>query len=420
MTRILFIGSTAAYPEHISTARKKGYSIAVLKETVTHYDREHFDDCITVKNLCTVEEVIATLQKFHNQKPINGILTRFEPYVPLVAYVGNSFKLPSYSLKAATASRNKLVMKQTWQQHRLATARFCAIRSEKDLYSAEKQLGFPYLLKPLTGAKSRFIIKITSLQQALSAYHFIIQKLATSSNKLFSHFSSQLSQPDEQTTLIAEEYLTGKQVTTTSFVSNTAISHIALVDVETAYDYHQPHFYLVTRTTPSQLPESQQEQIKTFSSQSIHALGLTNTCVHPEIMVTPQGLFALEIAARIGGYRAGMMWEACGIDLNEIAVELALGHKVTTLPKWHKACTVVEVWPTEQGRITAIEGFDVIKKLPEVSHLTIKKKVRDYYALPPEGEKPVASFFVTSSTPQESLARAKKLLAQIYVTFEKI
>lgn len=415
MIRIACIG---AHAHHLAPAHKKGYSIVVVAEH--HKKIDYGDDVLQVNNIGDCADVLNTVRAYHTLKPIDGIITRFEPYVPLVAYLCEKLKLPSYAVHSALLSRNKIVMKEAWKKKHIATPPFVGIETYKDLAQAESILHYPYLLKPAYGAKSRFVMLVKNKKDAGDAYQYITKKIHESKNNLFKQFTGIPQYPLLKQDLIAETFVLGRQVTTTSFVDSSTVHHIALADVETAHDYGRESFYLVTRTTPSQLPISQQEIVKKFSAEMVRALGLLNTGVHPEILMTAQGPVALEVAARVGGYRAEMTFEACGIDLNEIAIELALGHAVNISSRWQRAATAVEIWPTEEGRIKKIHNLEKVQQMSAIKYLSLKKKSGDYYALPPEGEKPVMSFIATAATPQESLALARKIMAMLNIEIEKV
>jgi biotin carboxylase len=290
--------------------------------------------------------------------------------------------------------------------------KYRVVRTLDDLKDAAAYLGYPFLLKPVSGSKSRFIRKISSAGDLAQAYVFVCDACRSSEVNLFTGYSHG-QENDFRTTFIAEEFLRGRQVTTTSFVRNGRITHVSVCDLITAQDEGKDAFYLIARTTPSVLSVKEQSGICAFSGAAIRALGLDDCALHPEFILTADGPKVLEVSARLAGYRAEMHRFAFGIDLNRAVIQVALGEEPDLSKRFEHSSTAVEVWPERSGTIAGYEALDSIRATPGVEVLQIKKEADERYEFPPKGEKPVAYFVVSGKTPQESYTRARNILSRL-------
>jgi biotin carboxylase len=120
----------------------------------------------------------------------------------------------------------------------------------------------------------------------------------------------------------------------------------------------------------------------------------------------------MEVNVRIGGFRSELLQYAYGVDLDALALRLALGEEVRFRPVTNGSATAVEVWEETSGVINRLE-------LPEDERMTDVKvyfKAGENYVAPPEAQKPLAQFYVVSE--EGSLGVAQALREQVVVAFE--
>lgn len=412
MKTILFVGYNPNKPNHIEPAKERGYTLVLLKKNPSEQEKKLFDHILAVNPL-NLKEVLTALKEFNKKHKIDGVLTRFEPYVPIVAAIAEEFNLLAPDLKSALNAREKLFMRQAFARKNVPSPKFLQVNNTDDLKNASKELGFPLLFKPSCGAKSRFLCKLQKKEDIEKTYKFVTESVKNSRNNLFKPIEG-LGQ--FKINFLAEELIKGQQVTTTSLVLNKKIIHLALADLVTAQDKGINAFYLISRTTPSLLSKEKQEEVCKISTMGIEALGLNNTPLHPELIITENSPKVIEIAARVGGYRTEMTKEAFGISLDEAAIDICLGNKPNLEKKYEKAATAVEIWPDKSGVIKKID-LDEIKELPYVKHLELNKKAGDVFKLPPYGDRPIGSFITIANNPKKSSERAEEVLEKIKVIF---
>lgn len=399
MKNILFVGSNPDKISHIKPARDMGHRLILLKDKIKPEDKKLFD--ITIEaNLYDINDTEKKLSKHK----IDACLTRFEPWVPIVGMICEKHNLKGPSLISSMNSRDKLMMREAFEKAKVPQPKFKKIITLKDLNDASNYLGFPFLLKPLSGAKSRYIIKINNKEEIKNAFKIVSESTKSNQGTLFSNIKG-INMNDFNTTFLAEEIITGKQVTTTSYIVDGKVYHIALADLITAQDKNINAFYLISRTTPSTLDQKIQEKIKEISSKAILALGLNNTPVHPELILTKDGPKILEVGARIGGYRTEMTYFANGIKLNKIAIDIALGNPIENKIIKNKASTAYEIWPKKTGIIKNYNK-EIFNKF-QAPIWAIKKRIGEKFITPPIGEKHIAHFVIEEPDPINSIKKAQ-------------
>jgi biotin carboxylase len=405
--RVLFIGSKQGNQSHYQPAKAMGHKVILIKTGATEEDHALFDEVIEA-DIFNIPEVLGKVR----QARIDACVARFEPYVPLLGVICEELGLPGPSARAAWLSRDKILMRDAFAKAGISQPRYRAVRNMADLTDAASYLGYPFLLKPVSGSKSRFIRKLSSPADLEPAFAFVSRSCRESDVNLFSSYSHG-QENDFRTTFIAEEYLKGRQVTTTSFVQNGRVTHLSVCDLVTAQDEGLDAFYLITRTAPSTLSEKEQGDIMTFSTAAIRALGLDNCALHPEYILTAEGPKVLEISARLAGYRAEMHRFAFGMDLNRAVIQVALGEKPDFAKRFEHAATAVEAWLEHAGVVIDYEGLDAIRSIVGLETLQIKKEPHERYDPPPLGEKPIASFVTSGKKPKDAYALARRVLTEI-------
>lgn len=401
MPHVLFISSHHEKPSHVKPAIENGYTISLIKQNPLSEDYQLFHNVIET-NLFDLDDVLKKAEKLNSKQKIDGVLTRFEPYTPIVGAICDKLGLQP-SFESTYNCRDKLAMRKVLEKNNISQPKFYESIPE----------AYPVLIKPTRGAKSRFLIKVNSSEEFDKKTKLLKNLIQNSKSNLFKPIKG-----IAEGSIIVEEILKGKQVTTTSFVINNEVHHIEIADLVTAQDLGIDGFYLISRTTPSVLSDEEKKQVYDLSTKATKVLGINNCCLHPEIMITEDGVKLLEIASRAGGFRPEMNMEAFGIDLNEIAINSSMGIESDYTKKKNKACTAVEVWPEKSGRLKGFGNMDDVLPIKGLKNFEIKRVYGNMYKIPPEGTKPIATFLTVADTPQKSKKIADDVLNKLEIIIE--
>lgn len=259
----------------------------------------------------------------------DAILTLVELSVPLVARLCEQLGLPGPPAAAVEQARNKHSTRATMKAAGLPTPRNSLIENEDMIIRAAQHVGFPAVLKPVSGAASLGVKKVLNKDEMLACYREVVSEL----NSLVV-VSGALVQNDGSgkgvaankivnTTVLMEQYLDGQEVDIDVVISDGEWRYAAITDNGPTIE---PYFNETWGNCPSLLPLEQQRELKEFGIQATKALGFTDGVFHVECKYTSTGPQLIEVNARMGG---GPVHEhnirVWGVDLVEEAIFIALG-----------------------------------------------------------------------------------------------
>ncbi len=95
----------------------------------------------------------------------------------------------------------------------------------------------------------------------------------------------------------------------------------------------EPFFDEIGHIFPANIGPTQRERIFSTVRKAVHAIGLENTIFHAEVRVNKQGVFLLEIGARLGGdYIPRLVKLSTGLDLAKVLVDISTGKVLPRKP----------------------------------------------------------------------------------------
>jgi len=260
---------------------------------------------------------------------VDAITTYIELSVPLVARLCEAMGLPGLRPSAVDAARDKHCTRAALKAAGLATPRNMLVRKESEVSAAGRYVGFPAVLKPVSGAASLGVKKVESEQELLESYREVsneLRSLVVSSGALIkgNNNSNGVSASNiADLTVLLEQYLDGPEVDVDIVMSDGQWYYAAVSDNGPTLE---PYFNETWAVAPSLLPKDQQSQLKEFAVASVHALGFTAGIFHVECKFTSTGPQLIEVNARMGGGQVRecnlLTW---GVDLVEEQIFLALG-----------------------------------------------------------------------------------------------
>jgi biotin carboxylase len=333
-----------------------------------------------------------------NKFSVTAVINRTDYFEKLHGQIVDTYNLPGPSEKAVENLSDKMKMHQVMMASNLEFYRPKTIFAKiDDVPNYLKNVQMPIIVKTKTGAKSRGVFTINSLEE----FQIIRPKLL------------KLTKNTKKESVLIEEFIYGKQVTSTVYVNSKGKVHnLALVDVVVGREVGQDHMQLVYRSTPSRKKEIIRQKISFIMQKIVTAVGLKSTALHPEFFVIGSNIYLIEVNVRLGGFRANLMKHAYNIDMDLIVWELAHDLSVTDLIDASSSCTVCEVWEMESGKISSIK----IPKNKSLKSVAQRKYVGDNYIAPPAEHQPIMHFTVV--TDKDSLSVAKNIRKKIKINFE--
>ncbi len=312
--------------------------------------------------------LLSSLGALPSGTKVSGIMvTGMEQFVMPAAIIAEYFGVPGMSLQAATAATDKVIMRQRFSEHcpEFSPA-FQEVNQWDDIEDFFKTYGGPVMLKPANLMKSLYVTKSDSLPELKTHYQEMLQSLPAIYSKNF------VSKPK----IIIERFMQGTMHTVAGFVNNkgvlTLINHVT--DCISAREYGIFDSYLYDRSLPTQLSVSQEAQLFAAAEAGTAALGLTNTPIHAELILTHEGPKIIEIGARTGGFRPRMYEQAYGINVFEAALNCYMSRPVNISEHKQQASTVLEVFPETDGVFIELENAELLGKLTTLVSFKLKAK----------------------------------------------
>jgi len=261
--------------------------------------------------------------------PADGIATFVELSVPLAARLCEALGLPGFRPAAVDAARDKHRTRAALKAAGLPTPRNALVRCEAELEACGLQVGFPAVLKPVSGAASLGVKKVACMEELQACYREVqaeLGSLVVSSGALVKPDASGAGVSAASVvdlTVLLEQYLDGSEVDVDIVMSEGEWRYAAVSDNGPTLE---PYFNETWGLCPSLLSKEQQSELKDLSVKSVQVLGFSSGVFHVECKYTSTGPQLIEVNARMGGGPVhlcnSLVW---GVDLVEEALFAALG-----------------------------------------------------------------------------------------------
>ncbi|MDB4962394.1 MAG: Carbamoylphosphate synthase large subunit protein [Myxococcales bacterium] len=249
--------------------------------------RRYLSAYLEVPSLFDEDDLIARVHAWLRGHSVDRILANWEPLVMVAARMREKFGLPGMSVDTVRGFRDKQLMKDRVAAAGLRVPRAHRVRSIKDVASAIEQIGYPAIIKPISGAGSADTYKLESakdLERVLPQMHHVEEA-------------------------ICEEFISGEEYT----YDTVAIDGVPVLENVTQYLPNALEMRSNEWISPIMLSvrDLEQPHIRPgleLGRQVLTALGMGDGMTHMEWFRTPAGEIVFgEIACRPGG--------ACVVDM---------------------------------------------------------------------------------------------------------
>jgi len=339
----------------------------------------------------------------------DGVATYVELSVPLVARLAEQLGLPGMSPEAVDKARDKHATRAALKAAGLPTPRNYLIASADTVAEAAATVGFPAVLKPVSGAASLGVKKVNSEEELVAAYQEIIEELSTlviTSGALVKGNGSNGTDAANKVdlTLLLEQFLDGDEVDVDVVMSEGEWRYAGVADNGPTLE---PYFNETWAVCPSLLPKESQSQLKELAIDSLKALGFDCGVFHVECKMTSTGPQLIEVNARMGGGQVHECnFRTWGVDLVEETLFVSLG--IPSRPMLPKqpltAVGYCDVNARKSGVVVDVSGVEDIKRREGVVWAKPSVKVGDKCVGPADGLPTwLCDLFVAQKTAKDAL-----------------
>jgi len=346
---------------------------------------------------------VDTLLQASHERPFSGVVATDDATVELASHVAMQLGLPHNPPQAARCSRRKDLSRQALADADAGVPDFRVIDLGLPLAQQLGVLPFPCVIKPLTLSGSRGVIRVDSMEEALSACTRVQSILARES----------LHDPFAASRLLMERYVPGPEVALEGLLMRGKLQVLAVFDKPDPLEgpYFEETYYIM----PSRHAPAVQQAVSACVQAACRGLGLLEGPVHAEVRIAREGCVIMEVASRtIGGECARLLSTGTGHSLEALVIAHATGQRLDC-ERPVDAAGVLMIPIPRAGILRRIEGIPAARAVPCIEDISIA--VREGYELVPlpEGASYLGFIFARAPTPAAAEAALRAAFAELNI-----
>ena len=320
--------------------------------------------------------------------PPAAVVAADDQGIVIAAEAAKRLGLRHNPVDAVVATRNKLEMRRRLAAAGIAQPRFAAA-GPGELTDACREVGFPSVVKPISLAASRGVIRVDDAGEAKAAENRIRGIVASSGN-------------DPSAPLLAESYLAGVEVAVEGLLYDGQLEALAVLDKPDPLE--GPYFEETLFVTPSRHAVELQERVTDLVGEAVLALGLGQGPIHGEVRIdeseTP---FLIEVAARSIGGLCGrsLAFGLLGESLETIILRNALGFPSHDLEQARPSSGVMMLPIPQPGTLAAVDGIEDALAVTGITEFELTIPIGREVVPLPEGDRYLGFLFAEGVDPAE-------------------
>ncbi|RAJ47034.1 biotin carboxylase [Kitasatospora sp. SolWspMP-SS2h] len=390
----------------LDAARELGVEVHVATHEELYRDyrpelKERIDGTVFT-DLGDTETAVRDLLSFARERGVDGVVTGWEFFSPLVTRVAAELGLPGHDPEKAAAARNKRVMAQVFDAAGVPAPRTAVVAGPAEAAEALARTGldYPVVVKPCENAGSVGVSVVRGEQELAAAVEF-----AQGWPREFPHGTPL------ETTVLIQEYIGGKEFSIETVVFEEKYHHLAITEKFTTDDATRAE---VGHTVPAALDEAATEAVLATVEQGLAALGFRYGVAHTELKLLEDNTARIiEVGARPpGDHIVKLVREATGVSEARAYLQAALGDHPDVLPTHRRAAAIRFLTPPSAGVLRSVEH------LPEGPHTVATALYAEpgkELARPQDNISRVGHFILTAETAEEVNRLAADALAAVRI-----
>ena len=398
MARLLIIGGGVEQERAYELARAQAHEIVGTDQDLGAPALALADHALRASTR-HIGETLAAVVPFHQERPLDGVMTIANDVPRTVAAVAARLGLRGISEASAALAADKLAMKRAFEAAGVATPPGWPVASLAELEGVVAAEGHrPLVLKPVDGRGARGVLQLSAVPDLAAAF---ADAMACS----------------ERGACLVEPFVPGLQLSTESFVVD-GVAHTPAVS-ERNYEYlarFAPHIIENGGTMPVPLAPEMRNAVDELVTAAAAAMGITDGPVKGDLVLGPRGPVVIEMAARLSGgyFCTDQIPLATGVDLVDATMRWALGERVAAeclAPRCHRA-TAIRYWFPPPGRIAAVHGWDSLDA-PWIRKRKLFLGVGDTVSRTTDHTRRVGFVLVDGDRREDAIARVDAALRQV-------
>ncbi len=333
--------TTGTGREFCAAARARGLRPVLLARDPGRYPYA-VEDAVDTRTLDTTDPdaVLRTLTGLFAAGGLAGVTSSSEYYVAAAARAAAVLGLPGPDGDAVAACRAKDVQRERHRAAGVPVPGFEAVADAAASVAAAESIGYPVVLKPVSGSGS---VGVRLCRDADETRHWAHRLLG-----------------DGNTRILVEEAVAGPEFSVETFdgrVVTVVAKHVGPV----------PYFVETGHDVPAATPGPTTRALGETAVRALSALGLGWGAAHTELRWSAGGPVVIEVNPRLaGGMIPVAVRAALGVDLVDAVVARAAGLPAAAPAPGAGHAAVRFVRATREGRVTAVRGLSAAAAAPGV------------------------------------------------------
>ncbi|TKI60055.1 ATP-grasp domain-containing protein [Lysinibacillus mangiferihumi] len=370
------------------------------------YEIEKNNTVLIIKEEASIQEWIEYARSLHKVDPFDSVVSFAEIDQDKAAAISESLGLNYHSVSTVEWVHNKFQMR-----NRLRMTGVEDIPNKLVIYAEEinefgNKYGYPLIVKP---SKGRASVGVSIIQESEEIFEKMDYSIKSKIPRL------------EQSSLIVEPYLKGKEYSVEAISENG--QHLILAIVE-KYK-HELNKVEIGHMVPAELDLNTYKEIENHIIKVLDALEIKFGVTHTEIMLTDKGPRVIETHVRLAGDDIPLLIkDSLGVDMMKYIVEQAAGYSIydrlkQEIEKGKKTQKGAAIWfiNTElEGKLCGIENIDQITKTVGVVEFIPSYEIGMYLEGLKSSYSRLGSIRTTAETPVKAINLAKDLADKVKIS----
>ncbi len=296
------------------------------------------------------------IKKIKNNFNIKGVFTEGSEATITVAELAKFLNLKGISPESAKNCKDKIMTRKILEKHKIPIPKWRQVTKKSIMFEAKK-LGFPIIVKSSNNSGSRGSTKLCDNNGLLTAYD-LAKKHSTNSKVLI----EELLDGDEQSVEIL-------------FDHKKKCTFLNIVD---RYFSEGKWSIELGHVNPTKLNQKTKKELFELTKKSANSMKINFGVFKADTIITKNGIKILEVTPRLsGGFDSQKTTPiSSGRNFIRAAMRLSLNmplEKNDLVQKKKKFSAVWTVLPNS-GKIKAIKGIDIAKRMKGIKEIIIMKE----------------------------------------------
>lgn len=332
--------------------------------------------------------------------PIDGVVAADDQGVMVAAHASSLLGLTGNPPDAASATRDKLAMRNRLAASEVDQPLFAALRPGESSTEVVSGVGFPAVIKPLDRSASQGVIRVDRPQDVKPTVDRIRGIVG----------------PDAS--LLVESFVPGAEIAVEGLLGEGELTVLAIFDKPDAST--GPYFPETLFVTPSRLPDASIAEAERVATAAIRSLGLFWGPVHVELRIADGRARVIEVAARsIGGLCSrSLNFGLMGTTLESLILRNAMGQTRTRLRREQVASGVLMIPTPESGVLAQVRGEAEVREIEGITGMDFTIRPGGRVVAPPEGERYLGFVYARAERPEQVESALREAMEKIEVQLE--